>query len=209
MSRGGENCKWRGQLLVRPHSDFEASLSTSFKVVENKLNGARWTPSPHYSARPPWASVELVVVHCISLPEGQYGTGAPERLFLGRLDCGEHPTFSDLQGVEVSAHLLVNRDGNVQQFVNFDQQAWHAGSSCWGGRERCNQFSIGIEVEGTVDEPFEDVQIDALAAVLNALFEHYEHLSVNHIVGHQDIASGRKTDPGPFFDWQGLFNQLT
>lgn len=184
-------------------------MSTTFEVVEDRLLGAKWMPSPHHSPRPAWAHVELVVIHCISLPEGQYGTGAPERLFCGTLDCSEHASFDDLEGVEVSAHLLIRRDGDVKQFVAFDQQAWHAGVSIWAGRERCNQFSVGIEVEGCIDEAYTHEQLNALTHVLNALLEHYEHLSVNHIVGHQDIAPGRKTDPGPHFDWQGVLTRLS
>ena len=183
-------------------------LATTYGVADERLVGAKWIASPHFSARPGWADVELVVIHCISLPEGFYGTGAPARLFTGTLDCNEHPSFADLEGVQVSAHLLIDRDGLVQQFVEFDQQAWHAGVSCWAGRERCNQFSIGIGVEGSVDEAYTMHQLDALVGVLNALLEHYEHLSVNHIVGHQDVAPGRKTDPGPYFDWHGVLTRL-
>lgn len=184
-------------------------IHPTYRVEDHQLVGARWTPSPHQSARPDWAEIELVVVHCISLPEGVYNTGNPERLLLGNLDANSHPDFADLDGVEVSSHVFIDREGRVQQFVAFDQQAWHAGVSSWCGRVSCNQFSIGIELEGTDKDVYTDEQMDALRGVLTALLEYYPGLAFDHIVGHQDIALGRKSDPGSGFDWGSLFRALT
>ncbi|NKC00984.1 MAG: 1,6-anhydro-N-acetylmuramyl-L-alanine amidase AmpD [Pseudomonadales bacterium] len=180
-----------------------------YEIKDHRLIDAHWRPSPHQSQRPPWAKIELVVLHCISLPEGNYGTGNPEQLFLGCLEPTSHPDFADLSGIEVSAHLFVDRAGSIQQFVAFDQQAWHAGMSMWCGRGSCNQFSIGIELEGTDKDAYADEQIDALQKVLAALLENYPGLAVDHIVGHQDIAPGRKSDPGLGLDWASLFKSLS
>ena len=173
-----------------------------------KLNQAQWTPSPHFDARPDAAQVEMVVVHCVSLPEGEFGTGAPQRLFRGELDLSEHPSFADLAGMEVSPHLFIDRDGAVQQFVALDQRAWHAGLSSWCGRVRCNDYSIGIELEGAVNVSYTQTRYEVLADVLKALFEHFDHLDPANVVGHSEIAPGRKLDPGPSFDWQGLYERL-
>ena len=152
--------------------------------------------------------MELVVIHCISLPENKFGTGAPIRLFNGVLDCQEHESFADLEGVRVSAHLLIERDGSVHQFVPFDQAAWHAGVSSWCGRAGCNDFSIGIELEGSVSQQYEAAQYEVLHEVLLALLQHYPGLSIGNIVGHSDVASGRKQDPGPFFKWAEVYGKL-
>ena len=169
------------------------------------LDAADWIPSPHFDERPYNRHPELVVLHCVSLPEGQFGTGNPQALFQGRLDIDAHPSFHDLAGVEVSPHLLINRDGDLQQFVTFDQRAWHAGASSWRHRPRCNNFAIGIELEGAVNVPFDLAQYDSLARVLLALFVKYPALSIDAVVGHNEIAPGRKDDPGRFFDWKGLY----
>lgn len=155
------------------------------------------------SARPAWAAPELVVVHCISLPENEFGTGAPLRLFQGVLDVQEHESFADLRGVRVSAHLFIDRQGGVSQCVAFDQQAWHAGVSAWCNRSGCNAFSIGIEVEGSVTRAYTDAQYTSLDRSLWALRNRYPAIGHN-VVGHADIAPGRKTDPGPHFDWSRL-----
>ena len=182
----------------------QQAKTNAFKVIGQRLAGARWTPSPFHSARPSWADIELVILHCISLPEGAYGTGYPAQLFLGGLDTESDPSFADLAGLEVSSHFLVDREGQVQQFVELDRQAWHAGLSQWRGRSGCNRFSIGIEIEGCESDIYTQAQYEAVSDILRALLDHYPGLSSDHIVGHQEVASGRKTDPGPGFDWTTL-----
>ena len=151
---------------------------------------------------------ELVVVHCVSLPAGEYGTGAPSRLFTGTLDPTGHESFSSLAEVRVAPHVFIDRNGKVEQFVPFDRPAWHAGASQWMNREGCNRFSLGIELEGTWEAPFAEAQYDALLEVCTALCQRYPGLAPNAIVGHQEIAPGRKQDPGPHFDWQRLLVHL-
>ena len=162
---------------------------------------ARRIPSPNCDARPPDARVELVVVHSISLPPGEFGGDAITDLFLNRLDWNAHPYYAGIRGLRVSAHFLVRRDGELLQFVSCLQRAWHAGASRWRGRDRCNDFSIGVELEGTDAMPFADVQYDVLAALIGGMRERYP---IDDIAGHCDIAPGRKTDPGPCFDWARL-----
>lgn len=159
---------------------------------------ARQVMSPNFDARPDGAGVELVVVHNISLPPHRFGGDFVADLFLNRLDAAAHPFFATLQGVRVSSHFYVRRDGGTIQFVSCDRRAWHAGQSRWAGRERCNDFSVGIELEGSDLLPFRDAQYAALATLLVALRARYP---VRAVTGHSDIAPGRKTDPGPFFDW--------
>ena len=163
--------------------------------------GARWVPSPHYDQRPDEAAIELVVIHSISLPPGEFGGPHIDDLFLGRLDAKAHPYFGAIAGMRVSSHFLVRRDGELMQYVPTELRAWHAGASSWKGRSRCNDFSIGIELEGSDDTPFEDAQYETLAALVGALRARYGDLD---LAGHSDVAPGRKTDPGPFFDWQRL-----
>lgn len=160
--------------------------------------GANWIPSPNCDARPEDAPISLVVIHGISLPPGEFGGEWITDLFLDRLHPGAHPYFAGLAGVRVSAHFLVRREGEVIQYVPCELRAWHAGKSSWKGRERCNDFSIGIELEGTDYWPYTDAQYDSLAHLTRALFERYGALD---LAGHSDIAPGRKTDPGPHFDW--------
>jgi AmpD protein len=145
--------------------------------------------------------VELVVLHSISLPPGEYGGDAIEQLFTNRLDWSAHAYFEQIRGLQVSAHFLIKRTGQVVQFVSCEQRAWHAGLSVWRGRDNCNDWSIGIELEGLEGEAFERVQYDVLAKLLQALRGHYP---VREIVGHEHIAPGRKADPGPGFDWLAL-----
>lgn len=165
---------------------------------EGWLPGARRAPSPNCDSRPPDAAVTLAVLHSISLPRGAYGGGAIERLFTNRLDPGAHPSFADLAGVRVSAHFLIRRDGALVQFVPLHLRAWHAGASRWRGRDRCNDFSVGIELEGVDDAAFAPVQYRRLAALLGALAA---RLPLRAIAGHSDVAPGRKTDPGAGLDW--------
>ena len=144
------------------------------------------------------------LLHGISLPPGEYGGPEIEALFRNRLDWDAHPWFGNIRGLKVSSHLLIRRDGEVIQFVPFSERAWHAGQSHYCGRDNCNDFSVGIELEGTDELPYTEAQYAVLAAVTQALLDYYPLLSAEHIVGHSDIAPGRKTDPGPAFDWAKL-----
>ena len=172
-----------------------------FTLGEGWLQPARQVPSPNFGPRPAGCAPALLVIHNISLPPGQYGGDCIERLFTNCLDWDEHPFFEAIRGIEVSAHLLLRRSGEVLQFVNFDARAWHAGLSGFAGRDNCNDFSIGIELEGTDHEAYTDRQYEVLAAVTDTLLAHYPDITPGRIVGHCDIAPGRKTDPGPAFDW--------
>ncbi len=170
-------------------------------TAEHRLEGVRWQPSAHFDERPAWHTPELIVIHCVSLPEGEFGTGFPSQLFCGTLDIACHESFADLDGLRVAPHVLIDRQGDVEQFVSFDKRAWHAGESSWRGRPGCNDYAIGIELEGCVNASFTAAQYDALSRVVMALLAHYPGLSVDAIVGHNEIAPGRKTDPGPGFGW--------
>ena len=172
------------------------------------LTGALKRPSPNCNDRPRPDDIGLVVVHGITLPPGRFGTGLVEALFLNTLDLTIHPALADLEGVRVSAHLFIDRDGVVTQFVPFHRRAWHAGVSSFGGRENCNDFAIGIELEGTDDAAYEDGQYERLTGVLRGLFRRYPQLSPSRVVGHAEIAPGRKTDPGPAFDWERLMASI-
>lgn len=163
--------------------------------------------SPHADARPDPADVSLLVVHGISLPAGEFGGPYIEDLFMGTLDTAAHPEFEPLAGLRVSAHCLIRRSGEVIQYVPFHQRAWHAGRSHYCGRRRCNDFSIGIELEGTDNTPYTNEQYEALAKIAALLVAYYPALTRQRIVGHQHIAPVRKTDPGPAFDWP-RFHQL-
>lgn len=168
--------------------------------------GARQLVSPHVDQRPDGAPIDLLVVHNISLPAGQFGGPYIEDLMMGRLDCDAHPSFSDLLGLRVSSHFLIRRSGELVQFVGIVDRAWHAGVSEFMGRSRCNDFSIGVELEGCDDQPFEDAQL-AMLARLSASLQQWLP-SLRYIAGHSDIAPGRKTDPGPCFDWADLMTRL-
>ncbi|AOJ00883.1 N-acetyl-anhydromuranmyl-L-alanine amidase [Burkholderia mayonis] len=164
------------------------------------VDGALREPSPNFEARPEGLAPSLVVIHNISLPPGEFGGDAIVELFQNRLDCDAHPYYdAHLRGVRVSAHFLIRRDGVLIQFVSCDVRAWHAGASSFFGRERCNDFSIGIELEGADDVAFDAPQYATLAALARALAAHYP---IDAFAGHEHVAPGRKTDPGPHFDWQ-------
>ncbi|HTP97110.1 MAG TPA: 1,6-anhydro-N-acetylmuramyl-L-alanine amidase AmpD [Burkholderiales bacterium] len=165
------------------------------------IPGVRFIASPNCDARPAGGGIELVVVHSISLPPDEFGGPGVIDLFTNRLDFDAHPYYRTIRGLKVSAHLFVRRDGEIIQFVPCLQRAWHAGASSWRGRPNCNDFSVGIELEGCDSAPFEDAQYAALAELARALQRVYP---VRHCVGHSDIAPGRKTDPGPGFDWPRL-----
>lgn len=169
------------------------------------LRAACHCPSPNFGLRPLGATIDLIVVHSISLPPGVYGGPEVEQLFTNQLDWSAHPYFEQIRGIEVSSHFFVRRDGEVVQFVDADARAWHAGRSCWRGRDNCNDDSIGIELEGLEGEQFEPAQYRALAQLCTQLVRRYP---VAHVAGHEHIAPGRKQDPGPGFDWPRLQAEL-
>ncbi len=166
---------------------------------------ARHAPSPNFGPRPLQAVVDLVVLHSISLPPGQYGGDGVQQLFSNQLDWDAHPYYGTIRGLEVSAHFYIRRDGALWQFVSGDDRAWHAGRSHYRGRDNCNDDSIGIELEGLEGDRFEDAQYDTLLSLLAAIAQQYP---VIHIAGHEHIAPGRKADPGPGFDWVALRSAL-
>ena len=173
-----------------------------------RLIPARFVASPNCDARPDGAEPELLVVHGISLPPGEFGGNEIEALFTNSLDWDAHPYFDGIRGLEVSAHLLIRRDGEVIQFVPFTDRAWHAGESRFHGRTRCNDFSIGVELEGEDETPYEDAQYVSLIAVIGAVKKAYPRIANRNIAAHSDIAPGRKSDPGPAFDWLRLYDAL-
>ncbi len=161
--------------------------------------------SPNFGPRPAGAQVDLIVVHSISLPPGQYGGDEVQRLFTNTLDWDAHPYFQGIRGLEVSSHFYIRRDGALWQFVSCDQRAWHAGQSSWRGRGNCNDDSVGVELEGLEGQTFEPAQYETLAGLAAALQQHYP---ITHVAGHEHIAPGRKLDPGPGFDWPRLARSL-
>lgn len=178
-----------------------ASRGGPLCVKDGWLETARRCRSPNCDARPAGTPLSLLVIHAISLPPGHFAGDAVERLFTNRLDHAAHPYYEGLRGLQVSAHLFLRRRGELIQFVRLDDRAWHAGVSVFEGRERCNDFSIGIELEGSDQRPFTAVQYRRLASVCRALMRAHPQITPARIVGHADIAPGRKTDPGPCFDW--------
>ena len=166
---------------------------------------AKALPSPNFGPRPAGANTDLVVIHSISLPPGEYGGDAVQRLFTNRLDWDAHPYFQSIRGLEVSSHFYVRRNGELWQFVSCDDRAWHAGVSTWRGRGNCNDDSIGIELEGLEGQHFEEPQYETLASLCAAIAQHFP---VAYIAGHEHIAPGRKQDPGAGFDWRLLREQL-
>ncbi len=173
----------------------------NFQVVNGWLQPAEIIPSPNFDSRPLGCDVDLLVIHNISLPPGEYGGGDVQRFFCNTLDCQKHPYFENLIDLKVSSHLLIDRQGVVTQFVAFDKRAWHAGHSNFYGREACNDFSIGIELEGVDDQAYSECQYRSLIAVTKVLMKTFPALNKQHIVGHNTIAPDRKTDPGEAFDW--------
>ncbi|MGE0190122.1 MAG: 1,6-anhydro-N-acetylmuramyl-L-alanine amidase AmpD [Steroidobacteraceae bacterium] len=173
-------------------------------VIKGQLSAARQLPSPNCDARPDASQPDLIIVHGISLPPGEYGGAWIDQLFTNTLDWTAHSYFKQIEGMQVSSHLLIRRDGELVQYVPFHLRAWHAGASNYCGRERCNDFSIGIELEGTDNAAYEAEQYRELARVIIALCAAYPSLSLERIVGHSDVAPGRKTDPGECFDWPRL-----
>ncbi len=189
-----------GQLLM--------NVAFAVDTVTGLIQPARQFESPNCDERPSASVPELVVIHGISLPPGEFGGGNIEALFMNELDWGAHPYFAEIRGLRVSAHLLIHRTGEVVQFVPFSKRAWHAGESRFQGRVACNDYSIGIELEGEDDREYDERQYAALTAVITALTAAYPGLTAREIAAHSDIAPGRKTDPGPVFDWLRLYDSL-
>ncbi|MGO2278890.1 MULTISPECIES: 1,6-anhydro-N-acetylmuramyl-L-alanine amidase AmpD [unclassified Psychrobacter] len=186
-----------------------SSSTSPMTIKDGLLSAATWLASPNYNVRPTGLSLDAIVVHNISLPPNEFGacdtngTHYVKALFTNQLDWDAHPYFQTIKGAEVSAHLLIERDGAITQFVNFNERAWHAGRSSYLGRPECNDYSIGIELEGSDFTPFTDMQYDRLAQVVSAIYEAYPKTR-RHLTGHSDIAPGRKTDPGDYFEWARL-----
>lgn len=175
--------------------------------VTSLINDVTYVPSPNFNQRPADTDIDLLVVHGISLPPGEFGGDCVEKLFCNTLDHSSHPSFSDLEGLEVSAHVFIRRDGEIIQFVPFNERAWHAGQSIFDGRENCNDYSIGVEVEGADNISYTINQYQQLALLSTCLMRHYPGINSDRIKGHCHVAPGRKTDPGPAFDWV-LFQSL-
>ncbi len=176
-------------------------------ITTGLVNESRQCPSPNKDERPDETTINLIVVHSISLPPGQYGGTEIEQFFQNKLDENAHSYFEEIHELQVSSHALIKRSGEIVQFVPFHERAWHAGKSNYCGRERCNDFSIGIELEGTDTGPFEDKQYKQLSRLISALKAAYPAI-LDNITGHSDISPGRKQDPGSGFDWDKLNNQL-
>ena len=180
-----------------------------FTISSGWLEQAQHLPSPHFSLREQDDEISLLVIHNISLPAGDFSGNCISDLFQGKLDCSIHPSFEDLVGVRVSAHCLIRRNGDIIQYVSFNDNAWHAGISCFNGKESCNDFSIGIELEGTDELPYTQAQYQQLSAITLCLQGEFPAIIMDNIVGHCDIAPQRKTDPGSSFDWPLYRRSLT
>lgn len=189
-------------------------LTNSSDTLPRSIDPVGWLspvircPSPNFNARPIADDISLLVIHNISLPPGQFGGGYIEQFFCNQLPPRDHPYFSTISDLQVSAHCLIDRSGRVTQFVSFADRAWHAGASHFAGRDNCNDFSIGIELEGADDQTYTSVQYLSLAAITHLLLARYPGLQAERIVGHSTIAPSRKTDPGPLFDWSHYFALL-
>ena len=169
--------------------------------TSGKIIGVPFIPTPNYDLRPAGIDIDMLVVHCINLPPGDFEKDHVVDFFLNQLDTSLHPFYESVKGLKVSAHCYIPRDGNLLQFVPLHARAWHAGVSQFQGRERCNDYSIGIELEGDEETPYTAAQYSCLSQLTQMLFEAYPNLTPDRVVGHSDIAPGRKTDPGPAFDW--------
>ena len=168
------------------------------------LTDARRVLSPNCDDRPEGCEISLIIVHGISLPPGEYGGTWIDDFFGNRLDADAHPYFAEIEGLKVSSHVLIRRNGDLVQYVPFTGRAWHAGKSCYQARDACNDFAIGIELEGQDHEPYEEIQYLRLAELVQLLRSHFPGIGEADVVGHSDVAPGRKTDPGPAFDWNRL-----
>lgn len=180
----------------------------AMNIDQHWLTPATHTPSPNFDERIDPVDISLIVIHCISLPPGEFDTPHIDQLFCNQLEPQCHPYFETIYQLTVSAHVLIKRSGEIVQYVPFDKRAWHAGKSEYLGRERCNDFSIGIELEGTEWLPYTDEQYTQLSEIIKTLLQTYPTLSPQHITGHSNIAPGRKTDPGDSFNWQRFFDAL-
>ncbi|WP_321351083.1 1,6-anhydro-N-acetylmuramyl-L-alanine amidase AmpD [Halopseudomonas oceani] len=178
------------------------------RISEGWLEGGARCPSSHCNERPAECDVSLLVIHNISLPPGEFGGGYVQPFFTGQLNPSIHPYFAEIADLRVSAHFLIERDGTITQFVSCNQRAWHAGASCFGGQENCNDFSVGIELEGADEVPYTDAQYRVLVRLTKALQCAYPAIENHRITGHEFIAPGRKTDPGPAFDWRRYLRAL-
>ena len=178
-------------------------------VASGLINEARQLMSPNSDARPDESDISLIVIHGISLPPGKFGDDYIDQLFTNKLNLNAHPYFKEISALKVSSHLLIRRDGELVQYVPLQKRAWHAGLSSYKNRENCNDFSIGIELEGADETPYTDIQYQVLAETIKSLIQSYPALSEDTIAGHSDIAPGRKTDPGIAFDWQQLHHLLS
>lgn len=191
--------------MTTPSSTISAApLSGDQPLVINAdgwVEAAARADSPNFDVRPDVNDISLLVIHNISLPPGEFGTGCVRQFFCNQLDHAAHPFFREIEGVRVSAHFFIDRQGGLTQFVATTARAWHAGQSCFQGRSMCNDYSIGIELEGTDDRPYTDEQYQTLRALTRALMIRHPQIVPDRLTGHSDIAPGRKTDPGPAFDW--------
>lgn len=186
-----------------------SAIPSSMTIKDGLLSDATWVASPNYNERPDNTTIDTIVIHNISLPPNEFGACGTDgvhyvkALFTNQLDWDAHPYFQTIKGAEVSAHLFIERDGSITQFVNFDERAWHAGRSSYLGRPECNDYSIGVELEGSDFVTFTTAQYDTLTAVVAAIYAAYPKTR-RHLTGHSDIAPGRKTDPGDYFEWARL-----
>ena len=186
-----------------------AFIDDPWADAEGWLKNARAVPSPNFNSRPPSAEISLLVIHNISLPPGQFTGTEVEDFFCNRLDCSTHPYFAQIADLKVSSHLFIRRDGQLVQFVSLFDRAWHAGRSVFEGQVECNDFGIGVELEGTDDLEYTPAQYNCLIQVSRQLLALFPAITADRIVGHNHIAPGRKTDPGPAFDWQFYLSHLT
>ena len=180
----------------------------SINIETGLIDDVEYHASPNFNERPDPADINAIIIHGISLPPGEFGGPWIEALFQNRIQGDEHAYFERLKGMQVSSHLVIRRDGQIIQYVPLNKRAWHAGVSSLHGRENCNDFSIGIELEGTDTIPYEAAQYDSLAAVVRSMLKHYPAIKKESIVGHCDIAPGRKTDPGQVFEWERFFAEI-
>ena len=192
-------------MTLPPPTPPKADIQPPDSTAPGWLAGVRHCPSPNFGPRPEGADISLLVVHSISLPPGHYGTGQVERLFTNTLDWDAHPYFQGIRGLEVSAHFFIDRRGQVTQFVSVWDRAWHAGKSHWQGRDNCNDFSVGVELEGLEGDTFEPVQYQRLAWLCHTLSD---LCPLRQVAGHEHVAPGRKQDPGPGFQWETLHAAL-
>ena len=183
-------------------------MEKQLHIKDGWLVSERRLLSPHFDQRPEPQDISLLIIHYISLPPEQFGGGYIDDFFQGKLDAQVHPYFEEISALRVSAHCLIERTGQITQYVNFADRAWHAGLSCFEGRDKCNDFAIGIELEGSNEQPFTDAQYAALQALTQEIMRTYPHITKERIVGHCDVSPGRKIDPGQYFDWQRYLQNI-